>query len=45
MTDTPENNEAAISPPPEVRKSFLVQKFARIQLGAIHVIGYSVSNT
>jgi ribonuclease Z len=72
MTDTPENNQSAISPPdgpalslpavgpsnpsnspdgpavnppngPEVVKSFLVQKFAKIQLGAIHVIGYSVA--
>ncbi len=45
MTDTPENNESAILPPaaPEVAKSFLVQKFARIQLGAIHVIGFSVA--
>jgi ribonuclease Z len=44
MTDTPENTDAA--PPlgvPPVLKSFLVQKFAKLQLGALHVIGYSVA--
>lgn len=31
-------------PPPEpVEKSFLVQRFARLKLGAIHLIGYSVA--
>lgn len=45
MTDIPENNPAASFPAdvPTAQKSFLVQKFARIPLGAIHVIGYSVA--
>ena len=30
-------------PPPEIHKSFLVQRFAKIQLGQYHVVGYSVA--
>jgi ribonuclease Z len=45
---TPQVAEGARAPaaapaPPAVEKSFLVQRFAKIKLGAIHVVGYSVA--
>ena len=46
MSDTPAESPAVNPPPaapPPVVKSYLVQKFAKLQLGAIHVIGYSVA--
>jgi ribonuclease Z len=46
MSDTPAETPAVNPPlaaPPPVAKSYLVQKFAKLQLGAIHVIGYSVA--
>lgn len=42
MSETPAENLPPAVPPP-VAKSYLVQKFAKLQLGAIHVIGYSVA--
>lgn len=42
MSETPAENPPPAAPPP-VAKSYLVQKFAKLQLGAIHVIGYSVA--
>src|SRR5215213_3023636 len=43
---TPQVAEAARASapaPPAIEKSFLVQRFAKLNLGAIHVVGYSVA--
>src|ERR687893_795942 len=46
MADKPPESSPASAPesaPDAVEKSFLVQRFAKIKLGQVHVIGYSVA--